>query len=85
MISGSSAPAAHTTITCGSDSSSAIGAVALLAQVADLALRAPPAPAAVRVRVRNSVIAVTTANRMTPSVSASAASSCRSSAAKVSR
>ena len=38
----------------------------------------------VRIRVRNSAIAVTTPNRMTPSVRVSAASSCRSSAAKVS-
>ena len=49
-----------------------IGAVALLAQIVDLALPAANIRFA-RARVRNSAIAVATANRMTPSVSVSAA------------
>ena len=52
MMSGSSAPAGHTTMTCGSDSEQRVGAVALLAQLVDLGLAGGEALRGARARAQ---------------------------------
>ena len=84
VISGSSAPAGHTTMTCGSECSSALARSRSSRSALISACRVASARP-VRVRVRNSAIAVTTPNRMTPRLSTSAAVSCRSSAASAAK
>ena len=83
-MSGSLSAAAHDTRICGSDISSALkrSRSALSAMISS---RNAASADAARSRVRTSMIAETTANSSTPSVSATATMSLRLSSAKASK
>ena len=84
VMSGSLSAAPHDTRICGSDSSSAFSRSPSFFSVAIWSRSAASVPPA-RIRVRTRTTAVVTANSSTPSVSAIAVISCRSSDANASR